>query len=210
MRLLRSASRKHYVVASPRVLGIDPSLTSTGWACRMDGTVHRGTITCGELTGPRRLDYIANRVADLIAKYDPDLIAYEDYAMGKSGSMSRVFDIGELGGVLKRTVWLASIDLMLVSPTALKKAITGKGNPGWSRGKKATLKQKKQPMVDALLQDFGVEVYQYDEADAIGLMLLGEIRCGVNTLPENAVTSARLDAAKQFTVVRGKMKSFAK
>lgn len=210
MRLSRSTSRPRSVAADLRVLGIDPSLTSSGWACRVDGEIARGVIDTGKLRGPRRLDYAANQLEKLLDRFQPDLIAYEDYAMGGSPATGRVFDIGELGGVFKRMLWVRGIDVLLVPPTVLKKALSGKGNAGWARGKKASTKDKKQPIVDGLFTNFGISVQQYDEADAIGLMLLGEFKCGANTYPQNAVISARFAAADLSNLVAGKLKSIAK
>jgi hypothetical protein len=54
-----------------------------------------------------------------------DHIFLEDYAMGAKG---RVFHIGENAGVLKHKLWSNGLPFTLVSPTALKKHATGKGN----------------------------------------------------------------------------------
>lgn len=204
-------SRRRSVVAPKRVLGLDPSLTSTGYAMRVEGIVRTGTIDTGELRGPRRLDYAVRQLEKILDRYQPDLVVYEDYAMGQGPKSGRVFDIGELGGVYKRLIWSRGIDMTLFAPTAMKKAICGKGNPGFKgRGKKVSEKEKKQPIVDALARDFDIHVPQYDEADAVSLMLLGEYQCAPNTFTKNAVVSARFAAAKDFSVVPGQLKSFAK
>jgi hypothetical protein len=54
-----------------------------------------------------------------------DRIFIEDYAMGAKG---RVFHLGENCGLLKHKLWSYGLGFTLVSPTALKKHATGKGN----------------------------------------------------------------------------------
>lgn len=192
--------------AGPRVMGIDPSLTSSGWAIRVDGKIVSGRITTGDLRGPRRLSYARGQLVRIIEEYQPDYVVYEDYAMGKAGN-GRVFDIGELGGVFKSYIWEQGATLLMVPPTCLKKFLTGKGNPG-ARGKvKLSDKQKKEQIALALRSHFGLLVPQHDEADAVGLMLMGEIQAGTTQPPADALLSIRLDALNQCTEVRGRMQS---
>ncbi len=189
-----------------RVLGIDASLTSTGYAFRIDGAVVTGAINAGKgVVGPTRLAYVASAVANIIVECRPDLIVLEDYAMGR-GAAGRAFSIGELGGVLKTLFWENQIDVMLVSPTALKKAITGKGNADKAQlvdGKKVKDKNKPE-MRAALLNTFKLDLSQNDEADACGLMLMGEMRFGSNTVAKATQNTLRLDALKECSIIRGR------
>ena len=187
-------------------MGIDPSLSSTGWAYRDDaGEVITGTIETEKLRGPWRLHYAAAQLEKILIAQRPTLVMYEDYAMGAKGN---TYHIGELGGVYKRMLWFMGIDYIEVGNTMLKRLMTGRGSAGGKRGKK-TVAQKKQPMVDALREEFGLTVPQFDEADAAGLMLLGEIRCGVNHGTQKQLISERLAALKGLTVTRGKLQSIA-
>jgi len=150
-----------------RILGIDPSLTSTGFSYRIDDTPYTGTIQPGKLKGPARLYYIRERAQEVIEAARPDLIVMEDYAYSRGPKSGRVFNIGEGGGVLKLLFWEAGIDVMILSSTALKLAITGKGRlPKGNEGK--------QVMVRSIQKLLDYNIQQYDEADAFGLMAFGE------------------------------------
>lgn len=203
-RLLKPAASQS--VAGKRVLGIDPSLSSTGWAYRDEhGNVVTGHIATKKLLGPWRLHYALTEMEKVIDLCQPELVVYEDYAMGK-GDMGRAFHIGELGGVFKRMLWDRGLDVLMVTPTTLKKVITGKGNAGWTpKGeKKLTDKQKKQIVIDALAQDFDVHTPQNDEADAAGLMLVGEIRCGVYGDTKNPLLLRRIAAVTPCELQTGR------
>jgi hypothetical protein len=56
---------------------------------------------------------------------DVSHLVIEDYAMGAKG---KVFHIGENCGLLKHKLWKNGIRFETVTPTALKKFATGKGN----------------------------------------------------------------------------------
>lgn len=200
-RIVRASTRPPL-----RVLGIDPSLGSTGFAYRDEtGAVFTGTIPTGKLDGPARLDFVRTQVEALLQYVHPNFVVYEDYVNGnvKGG---RVFHIGELGGVLKTLFWQRGIPVMLVSPTALKLAITGRGNAdSTARSTKRTKTgkkvkdQSKPEMRAALAKHFGLTVEQGDEADACGLMLLGELRHRSKRIPE--AVSRTLTIASIFDCV---------
>lgn len=188
-------------------MGIDPSLSSTGWAFRLDdGRVVTGRIETDKLRGPWRLHYAVTQLEKIVMTYRPTLVVYEDYAMGARGN---TFHMGELGGVFKRMLWFAGVSYLEVSPTMLKKVITGAGRAKAVKGRKLTESEKKQPMISALRDEFGLHINQHDEADAAGLMLLGEMKCGVNPSPQKTLISRRLDAVRELAVVRGKLQSIS-
>ena len=81
--------------------------------------------------------------------------------MGIRGG-GRVFDIGELGGILKLLAWEQGVNLLIVPPSTLKQFITGKGN--------AT----KPEMSQALATKYNYDVVQNDECDALCLLLMGD------------------------------------
>lgn len=150
-----------------RIIGVDPSLTSTGYAFRatkgdQEGMTVLGHIKGSDRTGMGRLVYIEERIIGLIDSVQPAKIIFEGYAMGVQARRSAAFDLGELGGVLKKTIWERGIDTLLVPPTVLKKFITGKGNA------------KKDEMFEHLSEASGLSFRNTDEADAYGLLLLGE------------------------------------
>ncbi len=165
------------------------------------------------MKGPRRLAYVINYLNRHIAPYNPDLIVLEDYAMG-IGKGGMAFHIGELGGVIKHNLWQQGFDVMIVSPTAVKKAITGRGNA--DAGKKVNgkkVKDKSKPeMRAALLSSFGLDIDQPDEADAAALMLMGEMRFGSHTVTEAVQNKLRLDTLNECDIIQGRkeiLKTFA-
>lgn len=202
--------RRQRSVSVDRVMGIDPSLTSTGWAVRTQAGIAHGTIATKDARGARRLLYARDQLAALLDEHKPTHVAYEDYAMGKArGGQGRIFDIGELGGVYKTLIYERGINLILIAPTSLKRFVTGKGNVVAPKGKTLSEKQKKEPMVQRLRSDFGIHVPQYDEADAAGLLLYGEIHRGLTKPPQDGLISIRLDAVASCTEVLGKLQSIS-
>ena len=186
---------QHAPDSEARVLGLDPSLSSTGFAYRYNGELYTGRIDPKKLVGPQRLRFIRDRIAEVLDVAQPAYIGYEDYAMGARGN--NAFHLGELGGVLRLLIWERGIDVLLVSPTGLKKAVVGKGNA--DRGKK-----DKPEMRAAIHTKFGYDLSQNDEADAFALMALTEIRFGIGPLPVEIRKQLRLDTVADFKVVRGK------
>lgn len=189
-----------------RILGVDPSLSCTGYAYRLNGELYTGSIPVTKLTGPARLYYITNRMAEVIAHVKPDLIVYEDYAKGQKNS--RVFDIGELGGKLKTFFWENGINVMMVTPTQLKSAITGHGHAEKYAGEKKRKKTKSAKampnMRDCLLQNFGYEILQNDEADAFGLLICGELRFGLASVSPEIRRTLKIDSLGDCPIVEGK------
>ena len=116
------------------LFGVDQSLSGTGitilendrenefWEANK--IVHQEEIRT-KTTGPQRLIFIRNRIRELIEEYKPDVIAREDYAMGAVG---KVFNLGELGGVVDITVRELSKPLYVIPIQAWKKLLFKKGN----------------------------------------------------------------------------------
>ena len=185
------------------MLGIDASLSSTGYAYQSDAGLVTGRVTTGDLRGPYRLVYIRNQLASVLQKAAPTLVVLEDYAMGARGN--NMFHIGELGGILKALIWERSIDLLLLSPTMLKLAITGKGNA--DRGKAG---KGKPEMRKALNDRFGYDIPQNDEADAAGLMIIGEALRGVRQIDNHVGKSNHFKVISQIQVIKGKLQLISK
>ena len=135
---------------------------------------------------------------EVLDAVNPTHVAYENYAMSRGKSGSRVFDIGELGGVYKTLLWERGVDIVLVSITSMKLLIAGYG------------KAEKQHITAAILRDFGQRIQQNDEADAAGLLLVGECRCGITTLPQVMANSSYRQKIREIEVLPGRMQSVAK
>jgi len=146
---------------STSILAIDPSLTATGYAYRKNGEVYTGRIQPKKMASAERLDYILKTVRHIHQMCSPSLIVYEGYAMGVRGG-GRLFDIGELGGVLKHYFWGAGGDMLLVPPSSMKMFVAGKGNAD------------KVAVAEAITEELGYVLPSEDESDAVGLLMVGE------------------------------------
>ena len=151
-----------------KVLGIDPSLTSTG-IC-YEGYAEQivtARIQPGKfLKGPSRLFHIYSVIEntmDRVFDYHEkgNVVAYEGYAMGSSKAKGRAFDMGELGGVLKTLAYSKGVGILLVPPTSLKLYATGSG------------RAEKVDVMKAVKDNWGYDIRYDDEADAFVLYKMG-------------------------------------
>lgn len=145
--------------SDPVILAIDPSLTSSGHAFRDYDTITHGRIMPKTLRGVQRLAFIEETFLDLVDRAGAEALVMEGYSMGSRG---RVFDIGELGGVLKLCAFKHDIEVLVVPPATLKKWVTGKGNAD------------KKAMVAAVKKKWKVDTSNNDECDAVALLHFGE------------------------------------
>lgn len=143
------------------VMGIDPSLNSTGYSRKVGGVIETGMIKPLNKRGPDRLYYVRSALRRLLRENKPDLVVYEGYSMGSRGN--NTFNIGEMGGTLLLELWEQGIDVLLVPPKTLKLAIAGSGNADKDQVKRA------------VLDLFGQNIQADDEADAFALMVFGEV-----------------------------------
>lgn len=146
------------------VLGIDPSLSSSGFAYELDGSVYTGTIKTKSLRGMERLSFILDSLSSILSTPAQKfrLVVLEGYAMGAPGGKGRAFDIGELGGILKHHLWRQGYDMLIVPPSNLKKFATESGVA------------KKPEVIQSVASVWGYNVTQDDEADAFVLMQMGK------------------------------------
>lgn len=178
------------------MLGVDASLSSTGYAYQSKGRLVTGRITTDKLRGTHRLVYLRKQLEKVMLLAAPTLVVYEDYAMGARGN--NMFNIGELGGVLKTLIWEKGVDLLLIPPTTMKSVIAFSG------------RAEKADITKALETRFGLSVKQHDEADATGLMIVGEILRGVRRVAdEPSGKPQRSDAIFQLTVTKGQLQSIS-
>ena len=146
------------------IIGIDQSLTATGYCIHNDLVYTCGTIYPKKLKGIERLLYIEEQLLRLINTHYIDNAFMEGYAYAMP---SQSHQIGELGGIIKRTLYLSGVSYIPIAPSSVKKFATGKGNT------------KKEHMMMHILKRWGVECTNSHEADAyaltrIGLVLLNQ------------------------------------
>lgn len=148
----------------PIILGIDASLTSTGWAVLTSGEFcDTGVISIKGLQGVERLLRIEEELLKLISNRNPNLIAIEGYAYGRQNQSHQM---GELGGVLRVAMTKAGVKWIEVAPTAVKKFATGKGNA------------KKEQIILEVYKRWGAEFKTNDQADAFVLAQIGHALYG--------------------------------
>ncbi len=157
-----------------QVVGLDLSLTATGVAGGGGAFV---LCPPGRLGGVERLDWYDTTLDRVLDGMDP-LVVLEGYSMGSKGRA--VFNIGELGGVVRLLLWRGSIPFAEVAPGSLKKFATGKGN------------DKKDAVLVAAVRA-GYEGDDNNEADAWWLRQMGLYHLGV---PEVPITVYRTAAVK--------------
>lgn len=136
-----------------KIVGIDPSLTSTGVAVLPDRTY----VIRSKQHGVARLTEIRDAIKKEIA--DADLVILENYAYCRA---NQAHQIGELGGVLRVLLTESGVRWITVAPAQLKKFATGKGNT------------KKEHMLQQVYKRWGVECETSDEADAFTLAKIGQ------------------------------------
>src|SRR5665213_1886746 len=99
-----------------RILGLDLSLTGTGWCLNDKETDSMGLIETDKMIGIPRIDHILVETMKLV---DMDtLVIVEDFSFGSKGSA--LFQIAGLGYVIRHSLWCKNIDFILVPPTVLK------------------------------------------------------------------------------------------
>lgn len=144
-----------------RFLGIDQSLRGTG-VCLLEmdpNTLDAKTILLGtiltKLDGAARLSHIRKAVTAYLV--GTTRVAMEGYSYG---SVGRVFELGEAGGMIKLAAFDANVPCTIIPPTQLKYFATGSGGAA-----------KKQMLETAIGE--GAPVGEDDnQADAFFLALL--------------------------------------
>ena len=103
------------------IIGLDLSLTSTGVAIG-----DSQFAIASKATGVERLNEISRAIAELFVDMPEPAVVMEGYSFGSRNSQSH--SIGELGGVVKLTLWGLGVPFVIVPPTSRAKFATGRGN----------------------------------------------------------------------------------
>lgn len=111
------------------VVGLDLSLTCSGWARAAGASIEFGTLKPGaKRSGPERLAWVCDRVSELVGEPSPahaPVVVLEGYSFGSQGRAT--FSIGELGGAVRMTLFRLGVPFVEVPPAVLKKFATGSG-----------------------------------------------------------------------------------
>lgn len=110
---------------SPRILGLDVSLTRTGYALPdgSAGTIRPTTRGCERMVEIR--DVVYNTCVDSLGYPDVDLVVIEGFAYGRP---NKAHDIGGIGWIVRVVLHEAGIRYVDVPPAVLKRYATGRGN----------------------------------------------------------------------------------
>lgn len=170
------------------VLGLDLSLTSSGFAYRGDDEqIHTGTINPKSFKGVPRLVYIRRVIETIIMKHGTTHAVIEGYSLGRFQAQ-RAHSTGELGGAIKMMFWEKRILILLVAPKSLKKFATGNGN-------------STKPQVQGHIQTrWHYRIDQEDEADAFVLLKAGEAY--FNRRTARTYDPKRREALEKFELIR--------
>ena len=163
MGQLRS-ERRGYGAARLIILGLDPSLSSTGYGLiRAEG--NRLThLANGQLktdpkdTLPRRLAHLAAKLDALLADYTPDAAAAEEIFVNKNPQST--LKLAQARGVVLMIAARSGIEVGEYAPTLVKKAVVGTG---------AADKAQVHFMVQRLLP--GAKIAGPDAADALAVAI---------------------------------------
>ena len=138
------------------IIGIDPSLTETGVVVLDDtgSIVEAIGLKSKKLRGMERLVWIREQVKSRLTQNKPTIVVIEGYSFGSRGRA--IFNLGELGGVLRVLLHDLGIKYVEVPPTVLKKFL-GKGN------------FSKEEVMAAISKRYGIDFQNDNVADAYAL-----------------------------------------
>lgn len=154
-----------------RVVALDPSLTATGVADSDRPTEPWVLSPPDGLSGMARLFWIQKQVMHVCA--GADLVAVEGYA---HGAKFNAHALGELGGIIRLTLWCLNIPTVDVPPSVRMKLATGKGSA------------KKEHVLAEAIHRLGYHGHDNNEADAMWILQAALQQYGLPgavTLPAN-------------------------
>jgi len=143
-----------------RILALDPSLTGTGvalYGTELEGEfagVRTWTIVPpAHYRGAARLHAIQQEIANVARGID--LVVIEGYAFSRQ---NQAHQLGELGGVIRLTLFCMRVPFVELAPSIRAKLATGKGNGS------------KDEVFSAAFVRLGYRGSSKDEADALWLL----------------------------------------
>lgn len=148
------------------ILGIDASLTATGYAIGESGSVNgKYGIIPGKFGGIQRLMHVRNKIMDRVDSTKPDLVVMEALSFGSKGSA--VHDQAGLSKMIEAELVTEKIKYILCAPMTLKKYVCGSAGS-------AKNPIRKEHMLKYLATRFGHhDVNDNNICDAIGLVYIG-------------------------------------
>jgi len=109
-----------------RILGLDLSLTATGYVLLDDDFVAwYGSVGGGALRDVERLNFFDRWIRQELRDKRFDQVGIEGYSFASANGLPQQ---GELGGVIKLAIHQAGIPVTIIPPSTWKKLLLGKGN----------------------------------------------------------------------------------
>jgi Holliday junction resolvasome RuvABC endonuclease subunit len=155
------------------ILGIDPSISSTGFALRKNGIIKTGKIT-QSTWGFSRLIHIEKELRKILENSNP-FVAIEGYAMNAKWGREKA---GEVGGVIRRLLYFKKRPLLVISPLTIKAWVKAKG---------------KETVMLEILARYKVKIVDNDAADAF---IIQEI-CHKAVLLSKEVAKSKIKTPKE-------------
>ena len=153
-----------------KILGVDPSLRSTGFGLIEAAGNHFTAIEYGHIKNPpsllpsRCLVRIGDTILGLVDKHKPDAVAVEGLVYVQNTRIA--FTLGEVRGVIIAAAASRGVPSYEYSPRKIKRSVTGLGGAG---------KTQVGNMVKAV---FGLpDAPQADAADALAIALCHAQSC---------------------------------
>lgn len=153
------------------ILGVDLSLSSTGCIYLRDGKVIKQKLIRIKQEKEGHIGELERllKIRESIDIDDVSLVAIEGLAFMARNSTALV-QLSGLNYLLREKLYSLGIPFVIVTPTSLKKFITGKGNVA------------KEMMLLETYKRFNVSFESNDLCDAFGLAQCGAALMGVNTI----------------------------
>ncbi|MFZ5744653.1 MAG: crossover junction endodeoxyribonuclease RuvC [Pseudomonadota bacterium] len=146
------------------IIGLDPSLSCTGWGIvaksgnRLSHIANGQVKTDPKASLPERLVVLDRELAAVIAQYQPETGAVEEVFVNQNGQST--LKLGQARGVCLLALARAGLSVAEYAPTLVKKAIVGTGGAE---------KVQVQAMLKVLLP--GVKLAGADAADALAVAI---------------------------------------
>jgi crossover junction endodeoxyribonuclease RuvC len=141
------------------ILGLDLSLTGTGWCVNTDLELKVGTVDTKKIDGFPRLHKILHEILGLVVEREIECVVMEDFSFASKGR--GIFQIGGLGYIVRYFLWNNGMPFYLVAPSQLKKFATGKGN------------SDKSIIIKEIYRKWGADINDDNQADAYVLSRIG-------------------------------------
>lgn len=154
-----------------RILGIDPGLALMGYGVIDSNNDKVTLLECGVIVTeagvplPKRLATIHSNIKELLKKYSPECIAFEELFSGKN--VKTVIQVAQARGVAMAAAFDSGAGLYEYTPIQIKQAVVGYGRAD---------KKQVQEMVRLLL-GHGDLIKPDDAADAVACAICHAHSC---------------------------------